>query len=179
MDDETNWQRQLLVGLGVLVAVGALIGGIVALISIKAADYAGIDGSSSTTSRETVSEPSDESPTTEDEPSGPSASSDNPSTPTQTTEEPPDRAITLVASPKSVSTFGRINLSGTYAGGAGIVLQVQRMEGGKWVDFPTSATVNGDTFATYVETGRSGPNKFRVKAIGDSMASNAVTVRVS
>lgn len=181
MDDETDWQRQLLVGLAVLVAVGALIGGIVALISIKAADYAGIDGGSKTSAApntDTASEPSDGS-STDDEPSEPAESSSAPSTTTETIKEPPDDAITLVATPKSVSTFGRINLSGTYAGGTGIVLQVQRMEGGQWVDFPTSATVNGDKFATYVETGRSGPNKFRVKAIGESKTSNAVTVQVS
>ena len=47
MDDESNWQRQVLVGLTVLVAVGALIGGVVALVSIKAADMAGISGDTS------------------------------------------------------------------------------------------------------------------------------------
>ena len=67
MDDETDWQRQLLVGLAVLVAVGALIGGIVALISIKAADYAGIDGGSKTsaaTNTDTASEPATVPPRT-------------------------------------------------------------------------------------------------------------------
>ena len=73
MDDETDWQRQLLVGLAVLVAVGALIGGIVALISIKAADYAGIDGGASTTNPSTGlwSEPTEDEPSSDDEPSEP------------------------------------------------------------------------------------------------------------
>jgi hypothetical protein len=183
MDDETNWQRQLLVGLTVLVAVGALIGGIVALISIKAADYAGIDGDQATTSPSTGrwSEPSEDEPPSDDEPSEPATTEEAPSTPTPSTatKKPQDKGITLVATPTTVSTYGRINLSGTYTGGAGTTLQVQRMEGGQWVDFPTSATVNGRTFATYVETGRPGPNKFRVKAIGESKTSNPVTVRVT
>ena len=48
MDDETDWRKQLLVGLGVLVIVALLIGGVVGVIAIKAADVAGIDGSTST-----------------------------------------------------------------------------------------------------------------------------------
>lgn len=188
MDDETNWQKQLLVGLGVLVAVGALIGGIVALIGIKAADYAGVDGGGSGSSNASSPDdnpwnpPSDEpSETGSPEPSEPQTSADEPATPedTESTKQPRDKGITLVATPKTVSTYGRINLSGTFAGGGGATLQVQRKEGGQWVDFPTSATVNGGEFATYIETGRPGPNKFRVKAVGDSTTSNTVTVRVS
>jgi len=181
MDDETNWQRQLLVGLTVLVAVGALIGGIVALISITAADYAGIDGSDSPTSPTTLSQPSDDAPS-DDDPSEPTESGGTSvePTPSESTKKPrPDKGITLVATPTSVSSYDRINLTGTYAGGSGTTLQVQRKEGGQWVDFPTSATVNGRTFATYVETGRPGTNKFRMKVIGASQASNPVTVRVS
>lgn len=188
MDDETDWQKQLLVGLGVLVAVGALIGGIVALVSIKAADYAGIDGGKSTASSGPSSaawgEPSTDEPESEDEsgsPEAPETSDDQPSTPesSQPPEKPRDKGITLVATPKSVSSYDRINLSGTFAGGGGTTLQVQRMESGQWVDFPTSATVNGSEFATYIETGRPGANKFRVKAVGGNKTSNTVTVRVS
>lgn len=186
MDDETDWRRQVLVGLGVLVAVGALIGAIVAVVSIKAADYAGIDGANPAANSGTApwSEPTEDenpSPSQNSESVEPEPSDDEPSEPDKSdrTKEPRDDAITLVASPTSVSTYGRINLTGTFAGGAGTTLQVQRREGGQWVDFPTSATVNGGEFATYIETGRPGPNKFRVKAIGGSKTSNTVTVRVS
>ena len=48
MDDETDWRKQLLVGLGVLVIVALLVGGVVGVIAIKAADVAGIGGSTST-----------------------------------------------------------------------------------------------------------------------------------
>src|SRR3954463_4147953 len=49
VDDESDWQRQVLVGLVVLVTVGAIVGGIVALITIKAADLAGIDDTAANT----------------------------------------------------------------------------------------------------------------------------------
>lgn len=182
MDDETDWRKQLLVGLGVLVVVGALIGGIVALVSIKAADYAGIGGSTATSGPATKawSPPTDAESPSATEGTEPETSEEPPESPTsQPPERPRNKGITLTAQPKAVSSYGRINLTGTFAGGAGTTLQVQRMESGQWVDFPTSATVNGGAFATYIETGRPGPNKFRVKAVGGSKTSNTVTVRVS
>jgi len=54
---------------------------------------------------------------------------------------------------------------------------VQRFEGG-WVDFPTSATVEGGTFDTYVESGQTGPNRFRVLDKSNGEVSNTVTVKV-
>jgi hypothetical protein len=49
VEDESDWQRQVLIGVLVLVTVGAVVGGIVALITIKAADLAGIDDSAANT----------------------------------------------------------------------------------------------------------------------------------
>jgi hypothetical protein len=54
---------------------------------------------------------------------------------------------------------------------------VQRREGG-WRDFPTSASVSGGTFSSYVMTGQSGVNKFRVVDRSNGKTSNVVTVRV-
>jgi len=168
----------------VLVAVGALLGSVVALISIKAADLVGLDDSAqtSTPSAGRWSKPSGTGPSTA-EPSDDTAttSSAPPSTtePEQTREPKPDKSITLVATPETVSTYQPITLTGTFPGGAGQTLQVQRWEGGRWVDFPTSATVNGKTYETYVETGRSGKNKFRMKVSGGDKASNTVVVQVS
>jgi hypothetical protein len=56
-------------------------------------------------------------------------------------------------------------------------LQVQRFEGG-WTDFPSSTSVSGGTFTTYVMTGQSGMNKFRVVDPATGKKSNAVTVHV-
>ena len=72
----------------------------------------------------------------------------------------------------------QINLTGTYQGGEGAILQVQRFEAGSWTDFPVTMSVGGGTFATYVLTARTGPNKFRVVDTDSDAVSNEVTVTV-
>lgn len=178
MDDETDWRRQLLVGFAVLVIVALLVGGIVGIIAIKAADVAGIGSTPSSDSGKvtfptvTSTKKSTNSPTT---PAGPTGS-----TPPTQTSQPPDSGITLIASPAQAGTYQRVNLTGTYPGAAqGTSVQVQRREGAAWADFPTSATVSGGRFATYIETGHPGPNRFRVFDAGASMASNIVVVQIS
>ena len=72
----------------------------------------------------------------------------------------------------------QIDLTGTYPTGEGAILQVQRFEAGAWQDFPVTMSVNGSTFATYVQTSRVGPNKFRVIDTETAKLSNEVTVTV-
>jgi hypothetical protein len=185
VDDETDWQRQLLIGLVVLVAVGALIGGIVAVVSIKAADLAGIDDTPATTgpfqpgqSRDTDSEPggATSSPNDSDPSTG---SSGGPSTTGSTRTEPADTGLVLNASPEAVSTYERINLSGTYEAPTGTLLQVQRKENGAWINFPVDPiSLSGGKYATYVETGHTGVNTFRILAVARDEASNPVRVQV-
>jgi len=91
----------------------------------------------------------------------------------------PARPIRLLASSDSVSSFERVTLSGRYPGGNGTSLQVQRREGGAWVQFPTSASVEGGSFTTFVASGQSGPNAFRVLDPSTGRMSNVVVVRVS
>jgi hypothetical protein len=186
MEDETNWQRQVLIGLVVLVAVGALIGGIVAVVSIKAADIAGIDDT--TPSKDAhggplrrASDPPPSESTTGAAPTGPTTPSST-SSGAPPTKQPPeeDNGIELQASPQNVSTYERINLTGDYKAPSGTVLEVQRKEAGSWSAFAdVTATVNGGHFATYVETGQSGMNLFRVVALGRDETSNPVRVQVS
>jgi hypothetical protein len=185
MEDETSWQRQVLIGLVVLVAVGALIGGIVAFVSIKAADIAGIDDTKSTSETQggPIRRASD--PPTTDSTTAPESSAPTTSTPSTTGEGPEkpgrkDKGIDLRANPSSVSTYERINLTGTFKAPSGTVLQVQRKESGSWNAFAdVTATVSGGQFATYVETGQSGMNLFRVVALDRDEASNPVRVQVS
>ena len=89
-----------------------------------------------------------------------------------------EKAITLQAGQTAVGNFERIDLSGIYPGGEGAILQVQRLEGGQWVDFNATLSVSNETFNTYVQSAQTGVNKFRVvdSATGDS--SNPVTVTV-
>ncbi|MGN6253224.1 MAG: hypothetical protein ACTHNS_15575 [Marmoricola sp.] len=84
----------------------------------------------------------------------------------------------LDASPSTVGPMQRINLTGTWPGHDNVGLQVQRLGDGGWQDFPTTTTVQVGTFATYVETQRSGPNAFRVVDPDTHTASNSVTVTV-
>jgi len=44
IDEDTSWQRQLLAGAGLLLVVGLLVGGIIGLVALKAADVAGVGG---------------------------------------------------------------------------------------------------------------------------------------
>lgn len=84
----------------------------------------------------------------------------------------------LAATPVIARAMERVTLSGTYPGRDAMSLQVQRLEGGRWVDFPVSAKVRVGTFDTYLMTGRSGDNKFRVFDPVDKVASNPVTVTI-
>lgn len=109
---------------------------------------------------------------------------DKPST--KPTHKPPKKpkhrtasSIRLSASDASVSAYDEVTLSGSYPGGSGTTLQVQRLEGGSWTAFPTTATVDGGRFSTFVASGQSGVNKFRVVDPDSGVASNAVSFRVS
>jgi hypothetical protein len=180
VDDESDWQRQVLIGLLVLVTVGAVVGGIVALVTIKAADLAGIDDTSTTTGAHRPAGGS--GPTTSTTSSPTTGTTDTaptqPTGPTDTTT--PDTRFTLAASPVAVSPSERIDLNGSCAAlPSGTVLQVQRREGGQWTDFPVTATCFGGSYSTYILTGHTGPNLFRMLALGRTETSNTVRVQVS
>ena len=70
--------------------------------------------------------------------------------------------LQLDVSPVTARPMERMNLTGTYRGADNVGLQVQRFEDGSWQDFGVSATVRVGTFETYVMTGRSGQNRFRM-----------------
>jgi hypothetical protein len=188
MDERSPVRTQLLVGLGVLLAVALLIGGIVGVVAIKAADVAGLGETDPTGTGNdgpplgvgTNSRPPD--PTSAPTTAAPTTPTPTqaPSTPTETTKtrKPPGNPIRLTASPDQAGTYERVNLTGTYPRGEGSTLQVQRQEGGAWVDFPTGATVRDGTFSTYIETGHTGPNRFRV-IDENGRTSNVVVVQIS
>lgn len=90
----------------------------------------------------------------------------------------PAAEISLAATQTSVSPMQQIDLTGTYPTGEGAILQVQRLEAGSWQDFPVTMSVSSSTFATYVQTSRVGPNKFRVIDTDTQKLSNQITVTV-
>ena len=71
-----------------------------------------------------------------------------------------------------------IDLTGSYVGGEGAILQVQQFEDGAWADFPVTVPVNGDSFTTYVQTGDTGLNRFRVVDSETGEESNEVRIQI-
>lgn len=90
----------------------------------------------------------------------------------------PDQ-IQLTAAPQSVGAGERINFNGVYVDGEGVELQIQRKEGGSWVDFPVTATVRGGVFSTWIQTTRTGKSPFRVYDESADRASNVVRVTIN
>ncbi len=183
-DDESPWTRQLLFAAGALVAVALVIGGVVSVVALGAANVAGIDEARPTaTAAPSLYIPSGEPTTTPDgypDPEGgEEADPTEDAAPSATaTTKRKARAISLQAFPAKVSANERINLSGVYQRGEGAQLQVQRREGGTWTDFPVTTSVSGGLFDTYVYTGRSGTQRFRVTDLGSGRSSNPVRVTV-
>lgn len=163
-----------LVALAAVAVVVGVLGGLAMLIGVKALGVGGSDGSSSSSGSSSgglyLPKPSD-TPTT-------TAASPSSESPTETETEAPADEISLSASQVSVAPMQQIDLTGTYPTGEGAILQVQRFENGEWSDFPVTMSVSGSTFATYVQTSRPGPNKFRVIDTDTQKVSNEVSVTV-
>ena len=91
----------------------------------------------------------------------------------------PEFAIALSASQTEVGQMDNIDLTGVYPGGEGAVVQVQRYVNDEWVDFASvDAVVSNETFSTYVQTGQTGLNRFRVRDTASDEVSNEVRVKV-
>jgi hypothetical protein len=179
-DEDAPWTRQLLVSVVVLVVVAVVVGGVAGLVALGAARVTGIGQSGSTSSaRPSLYLPVHKPTTKPLRSSGPGGSAagrgDGPqhekAKGPKGSEKPGHKkgahkkragAISLHASPRKVAAGQRINLTGSYRGGKGARLQVQRFEAGGWSDFPVDVAVHGHRFATYVLTSRTGVNRFRV-----------------
>ena len=194
-DDETPWYRSLLIGIGAMLGVALVVGGVISLVALGAVSVTGLGDERVTVEEEPSLYIPSYSPTPEDDDPGltledlggsggeKSAGADegkqakNDGKKKSKKKRKPRSVISLSASPLEVSPMERIYLTGTFPGGEGASLQVQRMEDG-WTDFPVSASVSGGTFSTYVMTGRSGENRFRVVDPASGKKSNPVRVRV-
>lgn len=171
--------RPVLMGLVALAAVAlviGLLGGAAMLAGVRAL---GLDGGSAVGSGDAGSggslylpKPTDTATATTPDEAG------EPAPGASETPETPASPIVLSASQVSVSPMQQIDLTGTYPTGEGAILQVQRFENGGWSDFPVTMSVSGQTFATFVQTSRPGPNKFRVIDTDSQTTSNEITVTV-
>jgi hypothetical protein len=100
-------------------------------------------------------------------------------TTTPTKSASPRKQITLSAGATTVAPMERIDLTGVYPGGEGAILQVERFADGSWQDFgDVSASVSNETFATYIQTGVPGVNRFRVVDTDSGLESNEVRVTI-
>lgn len=181
--------RPVLTGLLALVGVGLVVGLVVGVAAASGSSVLGLGGESSDGSTSVsdgssmylpepvaTSDASDPLLTFSADPT-PSRTASRRPTPTPSAS-PTKKEITLQVGNTQVSPMDRIDLSGVYPGGEGAIVEVQRYENEQWVFFVATASVSGETFSTYVQTGVPGPNKFRVVDTDTGLASNEVTVTV-
>ena len=165
----------------VVLAVAVVIGVIVAVVSVTLLKSSGILPQAGPSDQPSHVVPHSSSPATSGS-QGPTTT-EPAQTPTglstTTTPQAPHGMIQLTANPLTAGTYERINLLGSYRGSGSPTLQVQRLEGGQWVDFPTSATVSSGQFSTYIETGHTGVNRIRMLDPSTGQSSNVVAIHIS
>jgi hypothetical protein len=189
MSDQSPTERHpVITGLIALVSVGLVVGliaGLAALVGthvlgLGAAEASGGEGAG----KATLYLPKPEKTQAPSAPlitlapgETPTGGSSQPSEPSDSPTKQENR-ISLSAGENSVAPMQQIDLTGIYPGGEGAILRVQRFESGQWQDFPVTASVSNQTFSTYVQTSRSGVNKFRVVDTDSGLKSNPVRVTV-
>ncbi len=120
--------------------------------------------------------------------SGPTTATTTPASPSASSAAPAS-TITLIAAQSSVAASEHIDMTGQLQPPvAGVEFKVERsLNGSDWDTFPdaddpvTVTTNDNGEFSTYVQTGRSGENQFRVVGqVGDEVvASEPVVVTIT
>jgi hypothetical protein len=183
-------RNPIVAGLVALVSVGLVVGLVLGAVTLVATRVLGLNGGNGGTSSadQTLYLPT---PTPTPTPSGPlvtlsprTSSPADQTTQTLPTDLPTQISsvapqITLSAGETSVAPMQQIDLTGIYPGGEGAILQVQRKLDGKWQDFlSVNVAVSGGQFATYVQTGQTGQQQFRMRDTSSGLVSNVVQVQV-
>jgi hypothetical protein len=88
-------------------------------------------------------------------------------------------SISVKAGKTTVKAWAKVSFTGKTSGiAANSVVQVQRLQSGKWVNFPaTTKVTKAATYSVWVQSGRVGVNKFRV--VTAKAASPAISVTVT
>lgn len=174
--DASQIVRALLVVLVLAVVVGVIF----AVVSVTLLKSSGILPQANPSNEHSEVIPQSSSPATRTSTEPPTTQpAQSPTGVTTTTTPHGHRTIQLAVSPPAAGTYERINLLGSYHGTGSPTLQVQRFEGGQWVDFPTTASVSGGQFSTYIETGHTGVNRIRMVDPSTGVSSNVVEVSIS
>ncbi|WP_460651553.1 hypothetical protein [Kribbella endophytica] len=87
--------------------------------------------------------------------------------------------ISIKSDKATAKAWAKVSFTGKTTGiAANTAVQVQRLENGKWVNFPATTKVTSKaTYSVWVQSGRVGVNKFRV--VTAKAASAAVSVNVT
>lgn len=186
MNEDTPWPKQLIASIGALLAAGLIVGAVAGVLIVKAANVAGVGGSAGGAQQGPLMvDPTTVAPgPTGQGPKSPK-SSGKPTNSAGTksgnhgAHKHQQRPIHLLASKSTASPMEQVTLSGSYPGKDGVSLQVQSKSGGAgWSDFPVTTSVNGGIFSTYIQTGITGKNKFRMVDTSTGTKSNVVTVTI-
>ena len=88
------------------------------------------------------------------------------------------KSITIKSDKATAKAWTKVSFTGKTSGIAtNTVVQVQRLENGKWVNFPATTKVTSRaTYSVWVSSGRVGVNKFRVVAANTASAPVSVTI---
>lgn len=190
VEDELESQEHPVAhGLLALLGVGLAVGLILGIGALAGARMLGIDhpqGSTDPGGEASMYLPKPEPTTDSGEPlitlaPDQRAEEQSPEAEPEESESPTKQAkvISLSASQTEVAPMEQIDLTGVYPGGEGAILQVEIFTGGAWSDFAqVTASVSNETFATYVQTGQVGQQRFRVVDTSTGKASNPVRVTV-
>jgi hypothetical protein len=180
----------VLAGLLALVGVGLAVGLIAGLAALVGSRMLGLDGDAATAEatgggqsmylpKPAKTQP-ESGPLVTLEP-GPTKSPDRKKTKPSDKEstEKEEEAISLSASQTEVAPMEQIDLTVVYPGGEGAILRVENFSGGSWQHFAQiTANVSDETFATYIQTGQVGVQRFRMVDTDTGLVSNEVRVRV-
>ncbi len=174
-------EHPVLWGLGAMVVVAAAVGVLIGIGALGVTRVLGLSGGGSgsgTSAGATMVIPSpSETRSSESESDSPEATK-TPEPGQQSSSTAEAKPITLQSAQSAVAPMQQIDLSGSYPGGDGAILQVQRFEGGSWVDFPVTMSVTGDSFDTFILTGHTGVNRIRVIDTTNGDKSNEIKVTV-
>jgi len=88
------------------------------------------------------------------------------------------KSITIKSDKATAKAWTKVSFTGKTSGiVTNTVVQVQRLENGKWVNFPATTKVTSRaTYSVWVQSGRVGVNKFRVVAANTASAPVSVTI---
>ncbi|TCC28649.1 hypothetical protein [Kribbella sindirgiensis] len=88
------------------------------------------------------------------------------------------KSITIKSDKTTAKAWTKVSFTGKTSGIAkNTVVQVQRLQNGKWVNFPATTKVTSRaTYSVWVSSGRVGVNKFRVVAANTASAPVSVTI---